>query len=164
MSLLRIFFSHVREDCAIQINSERLAVSEKFSARWKTKGSSHTIGKKYYSQGSRGNEPPPPPPPPLDGTLQAPFQGRVGFAHVQACCTQKLAHSRVFSPIPMAQPTALAWHTSSTRVPLLHVSHTSFLIIHTPLVYSNKVLGQAINYFRSVNYYGLSVLTFMILF
>ena len=42
------FFSHVCQDCAVQTNSGRLAVSEKFSARSKTKGSSHTIGKYIY--------------------------------------------------------------------------------------------------------------------
>ena len=42
------FFSHVCQDCAVQTNSGRLAVSEKFSARSKTKGSSHTIGKNIY--------------------------------------------------------------------------------------------------------------------
>ena len=50
-----------------------VAVSEKFCARSKTKGSSHTIGKKKFlgiagpplCRGARGSVPPYPPPPPL---------------------------------------------------------------------------------------------------
>ena len=75
------FFPHVRQDCAVQTNSGRLAVSEKFSARSKTKGSSHTIGKKkvflgiagpLLCRGARGIVPltPPPPPPSRRHCLQ----------------------------------------------------------------------------------------------
>ena len=58
-----------------------VAVSEKFSARLKTKGSSHTIEKIFFFLGiagpplcrrARGSVPPyPPPPPPLNGTAYA---------------------------------------------------------------------------------------------
>ena len=47
-----------------------VAVREKFSARSKTRGSSHTIGKKILrDRGARGSVPPnpPPPPPPTSG-------------------------------------------------------------------------------------------------
>ena len=57
ISLLRIYFPMFCQDRAVQTNSGRpltTPVSEKFSARSKTKGSSHTIGKKKIILRDRG--------------------------------------------------------------------------------------------------------------